>query len=140
MSHRHHKGNTAKAVAIGGAVAAVAGFVAGVLSAPKSGQQTRTDLKKAADRKANQAEKELNRVHAELTKAIDDSKGSTEKLTIKAKKEFDELVLKAKDTKEKGREMLSAVQEGKTTNKDVKKAIEDANNAIEHLREYIKKR
>lgn len=141
MHHRsHHKNNTAKTLAIGGTIAAVAGYVAGVLTAPKSGQQTRKSLKKAADRGAIQAEKDLKSLNTELTKTIKEAKGSGEKLSAKAKKELDELVTIAKDTKEKAREAYTAVREGESDNRDLKKAIEDANAAIEHLRSYIKKK
>jgi hypothetical protein len=35
--------------------------------------------------------------------------------------------------------MLSALHEGSAEDKDLKKAIKDANNALEHLRDYLKK-
>lgn len=57
----------------------------------------------------------------------------------KARKELDTLVDKARDTKEKAREVLSAVHEGDAEDKDLKRAIKDANEAIEHLRDYLKK-
>lgn len=140
MGHRHRKQNTAKAVAIGGAIAAAAGFLAGILTAPKSGKQTRKDIKKTAHRSIAQAEKELKKLHTELNATIEDAKNAGDKLSVKARKELDELVEKAQDTREKAREILSAVHEGETDDQDLKKAIEDANAAIEHLRSYIKKK
>lgn len=141
MSHRHHhKDNTAKAVAVGGAIAAIAGFVAGVLTAPKSGEQTRKDIKRSADRGLSQAEKDFKRLQAEFNHVVDETKSTGDTLSAKAKQELDDLVTKAKDTKEKAREAISAVHEGETSDQDLKKAIEDANAAIEHLRTYIKKK
>lgn len=141
MSHKnHHKDKTAKAVAFGGVIAAAAGFVAGVLTAPKSGKETRTELKKAADRSVAQAERELKKLHTELDTTIEDTKNNGSKLSAKAKKELDDLLDRAKDSKEKAREVLSAVHEGETDDRDLKKAIADANAAIDHLREFVKKK
>jgi gas vesicle protein len=140
MSHRHRRDNVAKSVAIGSTIAAIAGFVAGVLAAPKSGDQTRKDIKKAADRGRGQAEREFKKLQKDLSDTVDETKNSTEKLSARAKKELDNLVEKAQDSKEKVREVMSAVHEGDTDNRDLKKAIEDANDAIEHLKSYIKKK
>jgi gas vesicle protein len=130
---------TLKRAAIGGALAATAGYVAGLLTAPKSGRETRDDLKHAADRGMSEAEKDLKRLHTELSKAIDDTKDSGDKLGKKAQSEFEQLLGKAKDTKEKAREVLSAIHEGDADDKDLKKAIKDANAAIDHIRDYLKK-
>jgi hypothetical protein len=46
---------------------------------------------------------------------------------------------KAKDTKEKVREMLSALHEGDAEDQDLKRAITNANSALDHLRDFLKK-
>lgn len=131
--------STAKKVAIGGVIAAAAGYVAGILTAPKSGKETRADIKDAAEKTMAEAEKDLKNLHTELDKIITEAKARHEKLTSKAQKELSQLIDKAKDTKEKAREMLSALHEGGAEDKDLAKAIKDANNALEHLRDYLKK-
>lgn len=128
-----------KKMAIGSAVAAAAGYVAGVLTAPKSGKETRQDIKEAADKGWGQAEKELKKLHTDLDKVIKDSKKAGDKVSSKTKKELDNLVEKAQDTKEKARQVLSAVHEGDAEDRDLKQAIKEANEAIEHLRDYLKK-
>ncbi|MEK7599949.1 MAG: YtxH domain-containing protein [Patescibacteria group bacterium] len=131
--------STAKKVAIGGVIAAAAGYVAGILTAPKSGKETRADIKDAAEKTMAEAEKDLKNLHTELDKIIKQAKARSEKLSSKAQKELSQLIDKAKDTKEKAREMLSALHEGGAEDKDLAKAIKDANNALEHLRDYLKK-
>jgi gas vesicle protein len=131
--------STAKKVAIGGVIAAAAGYVAGILTAPKSGKETRADIKDAAEKTMAEAEKDLKNLHTELDKIITVAKARSEKLSAKAQKELSQLIDKAKDTKEKAREMLSALHEGGAEDKDLAKAIKDANNALEHLRDYLKK-
>lgn len=133
------KNNSFKLLAIGGTIAAAAGYVAGVLTAPKSGKQTRGDIKKATNEGIAQAEKELKRVHTELGKVIDEARIKGDKMSAKAKNELAELVDKAKDSKEKVREVISAVHEGDAEDIDLKKAVKEANKALDHLREFLKK-
>jgi gas vesicle protein len=128
-----------KRLAVMSSVAAGAGYVAGILTAPKSGKQTRETIKQKADRSYTETEKDLKKINSELTKVISEAKYNSEKVSGRAQKELAELMERAKDTKEKGREMLSALHEGSAEDKDLKKALKDANNALEHLRDYLKK-
>jgi gas vesicle protein len=133
------KNNNLKSLAIGGTIAAAAGYIAGILTAPKSGKKTRNDIKKTANESIAQAEKELKRLHTELGKTIDEARIKGDKLSAKAKNDLSELVDKAKDTKEKAREVISAVHEGDAEDIDLKKAVKEANTALDHLREFLKK-
>ncbi len=139
MSFMEKRRNSIKKVAVLGSVAAAAGYLAGVLTAPKSGKQTRQSIKQTADKKISEAEKDLKKINQELSLLVTEAKGTSQKLGGRAQKEFDELMDMAKDTKEKGREMLSAFHEGNAEDKDLKKAIKQANDALEHLRDYLKK-
>lgn len=141
MSYRKDRQRTnLKRLAIGSSVAAAAGYVAGLLTAPKSGKKTRKDIKNAATEGVAQAEKDLKKLHTELNKVIDEAKISGDKLGAKAKNELSELVEKAKDTKEKAREVISAIHEGDAEDIDLKKAIKEASIALDHLRDYLKKK
>jgi gas vesicle protein len=139
MGKKNDNGKLIKGLAIGGAVAAVAGYVAGILTAPKSGKETRGDIKDAAERTRAEAEKELKQLHTELDKVIAQAKDQSGKMGKKAQADLAELVEKAKDTKEKAREVISAIHEGDAEDQDLKRAIKNANSALEHLRDYIKK-
>ena len=134
------KQNVAKRVAIGSVLAGIAGYLAGILTAPKSGKETRKDIKDAASKSLAQAEKELKKLHTELDKIIKQAKANGDKLNAKAKVELDVLIVKAKDAKEKTREVLSAIHEGGADNKELDKAIKEANDSIEHLKQYLKKK
>lgn len=131
--------STFKLVAIGSVVAGVAGYIAGVLTAPKSGKETRGDIKDAANETYAKAEKELKKLNADLGKAIDEAKIKGDKLSAKAKNEVSDLVEKAKDTKEKVREVISAIHEGDAEDKDLKKAVSEAKKALDALNSYFKK-
>ena len=139
MSRKDRQRQNLKRLAVGSTVAAVAGYVAGILTAPKSGKETRGDIKDTADKGFAEAEKDLKKLHTELDKTIKEAKVASDKAGVKAKKELGELIDKAKDTKEKAREVLSAIHEGDAEDKDLKKAVKDAGNSIKHLRKYLKK-
>ena len=139
MSRRDRQRQNLKRLAIGSTVAAAAGYVAGVLTAPKSGKETRGDIKQAANKGMAEAEKDLKKLHTELDKAIKDAKTASDKAGSKAKKEIAELLVTAKQTKQKAREVLSALHEGEAKDKDLSKALKDAKTATKHLRSYLKK-
>ena len=136
---RRDRSSDIKRLAIGSGIAALAGYIAGVLSAPKSGQKNRKDLKKAANKQRAEAEKELKALHSELDKVIKDAKASSGKVSSKAAKEAKTIVEKASDTKEKVREIISAIHEGDASDQDLKRAVKNASSAIDHLRDYLKK-
>lgn len=133
------KDDTVKRLAVGGAIAAAAGYVAGILTAPKSGKQTRDDIKEAASKGLREAEKELKNLNADLAKVLAESKKHADKLSSKAQKDLDVLIERATDTKEKAREMISAIHDGDAQDKDLKKAVQDATAALENLRKYLQK-
>lgn len=81
--------------ALGAIVGAVAGVVAGVLTAPKSGKETRADLKVKADemrteasKKADDAKKKGEKVVNDTKKTVDDYRGRAERAAKSAKAEW----------------------------------------------------
>jgi gas vesicle protein len=139
MGRRKDDTKTFKRFVIGSSIAAGLGYVAGVLTAPKSGKQSRQELQKVASSRLQAAEKDLKNLHTELGDLLDDTKKQGGKTSKRTKEEAAELLERAKDTKEKVREMLSAIHEGGAEDKDLKKAIKDAKASVEHLRDYLKK-
>jgi len=133
------KESTGKKVAIGAAVAGVVGFVAGILTAPKSGKETREDIKNAALKAKSEAEKNLKAMHSELNSKLADVKAKGEELSGKAKDEFEEIIEKAKAAKEKVRDVLSSLHDGDADDPDLKKALQDAKDSLKNLEKFIKK-
>ena len=128
-----------KKFAVGAIIAAAAGYVAGILTAPKSGKETREDIKDTAVRTYNAAEKELKTLHTELNKLMDEANKKAGEFKGTAQKNLDKAVEGAKVAKEKARELLSAVHEGDADDKDLDNAVKEAKKAVEHLRSYLKK-
>lgn len=127
-------------IAIGAAVAAATGYVAGILTAPKSGRDTRKNIKKTADKKLSDAEKQLKKLHTQLDETLGQARSKADKATGKAKTELDSAIETSKKAKEKIRQLLSAVHEGENSqDKDLRSAVKDAEEAIKHLKSFIKK-
>ncbi|HUD08016.1 MAG TPA: YtxH domain-containing protein [Candidatus Saccharimonadales bacterium] len=132
------KSNTKK-WALGTIFAAVGGFVAGILTAPKSGKETRQDIKNAAETSVAEAEKELKKLHTQLNELLTEAHSKFEVVGGKTKEQFEAALAGAKKTKEKVRVLLSAVHEGDAEDRDLKKAIDEASKAVNHLKTYLKK-
>ena len=119
--------------------ARAAGYVAGILTAPKSGKETRQDLRDAADKAVQEAERRLKFAHSELSRLIANASDRAQELSGKAKTELEVLVGKANIAKEHVRQMLSSFHEGEATETDLKSAVTEAENTIDDLKEYLDK-
>lgn len=133
------KSSTTKRWAIGAGIAAVAGYVAGILTAPKSGKETRKDIKDAAEHGMAEAEKQLKKLHTQMNEVLGQAKTKVGELKGTAQKDLQIAIERTNTAKEKARQMLSALHENGAEDKDLKKAIDEANNAIEHLKKYLQK-
>ena len=126
-------------VALGTALAAGAGYIAGILTAPKSGKETRKDIQNQAIKARKQTEKKLKELNAELAKLITVAKSKAKGAEASAKAELHKALERGVSAKEKAREILSAMHEGESEDKDLQKAVNDVNKAIDHLKKYLDK-
>ncbi len=131
--------NGTKRVAIGAAIAAGVGYLAGILTAPKSGKETRKDIENTAIKAKSEAERKLKQLHSELASLLVSAKESAKKAKTGAQKEWVGAVATAQLAKEKARLMLSALHEGGADDKELQKAIDDVKKAIEHLKSFASK-
>jgi gas vesicle protein len=131
--------NTTKKFALGTIIAAAAGYIAGVLTAPKSGKETREDIKNTAAATYSAAEKQLKALHTELNQLLDQAKAKAANLKGIALSDLEKAMTLAKMAKEKTRDVLSAVHEGGAEDKDLQTAIKEANKAVDHLKKYLQK-
>jgi gas vesicle protein len=132
--------DSTKRFAIGAMIAGIAGYLAGLLTAPKSGRETRQDIKDTAARGMREAERQLKYLHTELNDVLAEATERADKLTGMAKEELETAVDATRRAKETAREILSAVHEGRAEDKELQKAIKDAQKAVSHLKGFLKKR
>lgn len=132
--------DSTKRFAISAAVAAAAGYVAGILTAPQSGKETRKDIKDTTVRSIHEAERQLKKLHTEMNDVIAEGLEMADRLSGKAKQELEAALQTTHVAKGKARDILSAVHEGRAEDKELQKAIKEAKDSIDHLKTYLKKR
>ena len=124
--------------AVGALVAGAVGYVAGVLTAPKSGKEIRKDIKNAVSKARAEVEKKLKEVHSQLSETLEEAKKQVSKVTGKAHDELQDGLDKARDAREKVREVLSSLHDGEADDPELQKALNDAKTALKHLQKYVK--
>lgn len=126
-----------KNLAIGTFLAAAAGYIAGILTAPKKGSETRKDIVDLGIKTEVEAEKSFKKILADLNKVIKDAEVMVSKKGAEAKKELNQALETAKSAKEKVRNILSSLHEGTVNDKELKNALDDSTKALVHLRKFI---
>ncbi len=135
MAKENHTG---RKIAISAVVAGVAGYVTGLLTAPKSGEDTRKDIAgKASDIKEEVVD-QLKDLQLELEDLIADAKEKTVGLGAKAKEELSEAVAKAKDAKDKVGVLIKSAKAGEADDPELNRAIRQARAAAKNLSKYLK--
>lgn len=125
--------------AVGAVIAAAAGYVTGILTAPKSGKETRKDIKDTAVKARVEAEKKLKQAHSELQDLIAKGQKKVSEASDKTKKGYQDAIDHAAQMKDKAKGMLSAIHEGESSDKELQQAIDEADKAIKNLKDYITK-
>lgn len=133
------KRGISKILAIGTVVAAGAGYLAGILTAPKSGKETRQDIAKSASKARVDAERQLKKLHSDLGDMIDDADKRTKKARAKANDNLKDASAKAKVAKQKARELLSALHNGDADDPHLQAVVEEVKLAKKNLAKYLKK-
>lgn len=116
---------------------AIAGVIAGFLTAPKSGKETREDIKKKAHEVKGSAERRLKDAHKELGKLIDDTTAKAEKLKGQARDELKDLTSKAEDLKAQIKSAITSIKSGDDDNDDA--TIDQLLKDLSALKEKIAK-
>lgn len=123
--------------ALGAVIAAGVGYVIGVLTAPKSGRETREDIQRATLKAKTDAEKNLKELYGEIDSKIDQGRHQVKTASEKVKTELTHAIETAQSAKDKARQALSSLHEGDTDNKELQKAVKDVRKALDHLKNYV---
>lgn len=125
--------------ALGALLAAAAGYITGILTAPKSGKETREDVKNTAKKAVNETKEQLRNLQDELDKYLAEAKRVGEELTGKARDQLAGVASVAGKAKDKAKELLSAAKDGDSDDEDLKKAVSEADRALKDLKKFLKK-
>lgn len=108
-----------KKLGIGLIIGTVVGVVAGILTAPKSGKETREDLKKKASEAKGVAERKLKEAHKELGSLSEEAKKQAEILKGKASEEWHELNIKTEELKARIKDAITDIKSGEDKDDDI---------------------
>lgn len=126
-----------KRFAIGAIFAASVGYLMGILTAPKSGKETRKEIADTTLESKREIEKKLKKVHSELKINIKTAQTELDAATTQINKELDKAINKAKKAEIKVKETLSALHEGTADNPELSVALTEANEALRHFKKYL---
>jgi len=134
----------AKQIAMGTMIAGAMGYIAGLLTAPKAGSQTRDTIRNATDTSVSEIEKQLKKLHTELNQLLGEAADEQQSNPNKSKDDTQvalegEVISKASRAKQKTREIISAIHDGNADDKDLDKAVTEATKALNAIRSYLKK-
>jgi gas vesicle protein len=132
------KQNTGKKVAASALIAGVAGYLSGILTAPKSGKETRKQLVEDAESIKVSTEEQLQKANEELKVLLKDTKTKTVALSGQAREEFNEAVIRAKDAQNKASTTIRALKNGEAEDPELNKAVKQAKQAAKNLSKYFK--
>lgn len=130
--------HTGRRIAIGALLAGAVGYITGILTAPKSGKETREDISDKASELKDEGAEHLQDLRDELDELLRDAKDKTVALSAKAREEFNEAVVSAKDAKNKAGTVLKAIKAGEAEDPDLNRAIRQARQAKKNLGKYFK--
>lgn len=130
--------HTGRKFAIGALLAGAIGYVTGILTAPKSGKETRENIADKAGEIKEGAEEQLQNAHDELSELIKTAKNKSVALGSKARAEFNEAIVRAKDAQNKASHVLKAIRAGQADDPQLNKALKQARSAAKNLGKYFK--
>ncbi len=138
MTFKKQDNHTVRKLAIGSAIAGAVGYLAGVLTAPKSGKETRTDIANKAGDVKDSLVYQLSELNDELKELIKSAKDKTVSLSSSARAEFNEALIRAKDAQNKASLVLKAVKSGQASDPELNKAVKQAQLALKNLNKFLK--
>ncbi len=131
---------TFKKMAAGAAVAAAVGYVAGLLSAPKSGREMRKEIKSMVPDDAHDLKEKIKLLYDELVELLSISKQESMDLSPRNQEKLALASKKAIIAKEKLAAIIANLKHDSHSDKDLKSAIRDAERAVYHFKEFLLKK
>ena len=132
-------GKNSKAVAILALVAFGAGVATGILTAPKSGKETRKDIRDASGKVKQELDKKYSDVQGSLSNAIDQAMSQVGDFRGNAQEKLEDLIDQAKQAEYKVKDVYRAMRHGDANDKNLNKAIDQANKAKGNLFKFLSK-
>jgi gas vesicle protein len=114
-----------------------AGYALGVLTAPKSGKETRSDIKDAGAKAYKIAEARLKNTYEDLSEVIANAGEQAKKLNKKGREELDVLLAAAHDAQGRVKQLITSVRKGDVTEELFEDTVVAAQVAKDELQDFI---
>lgn len=131
------KKNLLKKVTLGAALAGAAGYVAGILIAPRTGKQSRKKLSNAGKQELIDNQERLKLLYSELGMLVNNAKAEGKVMEGKHLEKFKSVIDNAKESRDKLEQLVDAVKKGRAEDKNLDKAIKDAEKAVKHVKRFL---
>ena len=132
-------GKSTRNLVIGSLVGLGVGYATGILTAKKSGKETRQDIAKATMDAKHKADETIKSLHSDLDNLLKQGEELLKNTKNVVKDEFVKALEAAKKARDNALEVIKAINEGDASDADLSDAISEANKAIDHLKTYLGK-
>lgn len=132
-----------KKIALGAGIAAASGYLVGLLTAPKSGKKTRSDIKKKTVNEISVAEEKLKLLYTEINDllSLTSNEDKLSKTNDRNSKKYAHVLDQARESRDKLSLILKAIKHnGSSEDEDLDLAIENAEKAIHNAKNFLLKK
>lgn len=129
----------AKTATVAGLIGLGVGLVAGYLTAPQSGKETREDIMNKSRDLKDQAVEQYHETKDKISQAIEEGMEAANNFTGSSKRTLMNLVNKAKEAEYKAMDVFRAVKSGEADDRNLDKAVSHANKAKDNLLKFLNK-
>lgn len=133
MSKKVKTGLALTAVALG------VGYAVGLLTAPKSGKETRQDIADKTAKFKEELDKKYAETQSSLSEAIDQAMAQFSDFRGSSQDKLKSLIDQAKDAEYKAKDVFRAVKHGEASDRNLDKALDQAGKAKDHLWKFLNK-
>ena len=112
-------------------------YLAGVLTAPKSGKSTRSIIKIKTYNTKMTTEKQLKIYYSQLNELIESGSAQINTIKLASDKDLNDLLSKAVITKNLVRKVLNDIHDRGADNENLQNAGAEAKKSIQYLKKYI---
>lgn len=128
-----------KGLAIGAVIGAVGGVVAGILFAPKSGKETRKDIKKASEKTYKKVKQEIDNLQNDTKETLRKLEDKAKSLGKKAKIAVEDHIKTVKHATSNLNTVVKSFKAGESSDEELNDAIKQSKSALNAVKDYLKK-
>jgi gas vesicle protein len=124
-------------IVVGAILVGAASYVAGILTAPKKGKETREDIRHASINLKISLEKSLKQLYADSTKQLERALNINQQLTTRTKQELESLITAVKHARDNIKIYLTSLRDGDIEEEQITLLLSDGRDNTERLKFFV---